>query len=100
MVSKSRIQSDFLGPHGKEETQILIRDNELLTGVIDKSQIGNSEQGLFHAFYELYDSNSTGKLMSSIAKMMTAFIQTHGFTCGVSDLMMTQNADLSRKQRI
>jgi hypothetical protein len=23
MVSKSRIQSDFLGPHGKEETQVI-----------------------------------------------------------------------------
>ena len=39
-----------------------------------KAAIGNSEFGLIHAFFELYDANSTGKLLSSFSKVFTAFM--------------------------
>lgn len=100
MNGKTRLQGDYLGPYGKEETQVIIRDNELLQGVIDKAQIGNSEFGLVHAFFELYDANSTGKLLSSISKVTTTFIQMHGHTCGLSDLMLTPEANQVRKTLI
>ena len=53
-----------------------------------------------HAFFELYDANSTGKLLSSFSKVLTAFMQTHGFTCGVADLILTDEANNERSKLI
>ncbi len=54
MESKTKLPADVFGLFGKEETQVLLSDNELLHGVLDKNQIGNSEYGIVHSFYELY----------------------------------------------
>ena len=100
MVGKSRLQGDYLGPYGKEETQVIFRDNELLQGVIDKAAIGNSEYGLVHAFFELYDANSTGRLLSAISKVTTAYTQMNGYTCGVSDMILNPEANAIRTELI
>ncbi len=62
--------------------------------------IGNSEKGLIHAFFELYDANATGRLLSCISKVAMAFMQMHGFTCGVSDLILNEEANKQRKEFI
>jgi DNA-directed RNA polymerase I subunit RPA1 len=56
LVSRSRLEAYNWGPLGSEEGQIYIRNNELLQGVLDKNQIGDSKFGLIHSFYELYGS--------------------------------------------
>lgn len=96
MDGKTRLQSDYMAPY-KEECQVIFRDSELLQGVIDKAMIGNTEYGLIHTFFELYDSNATGRLLSCISKVAMAFMQMHGFTCGVSDLIMNDEANAQRK---
>ena len=62
---------EFKSPNGKlnitinEEVEIFYQNNELLTGVLDKNEIGNSDYGLFHSFYEIYGPNLTGELILS-----------------------------------
>lgn len=98
MESKTKLPSDVFGIFGKEETQVVICDNELMQGVLDKSQIGNSEFGLIHSFYELYGSTLTGKLLTSLSRLFTSFLQIHGFSCGVEDLFLdTINENERRK---
>lgn len=39
----------------EEESEVLVVDNELLKGLIDKNQVGNAaDYGLIHSFNELY----------------------------------------------
>ncbi len=56
LVSKSKLNPKEWGPIGAEEGEVIIRDNELLQGTLDKSQFGKVEFGLVHSFYEVYGS--------------------------------------------
>lgn len=58
MEQKSKLSSEEINA---EETLIVIRDNELMKGVLDKNQLGSgADYGLIHAFHELYGPNLTG----------------------------------------
>ena len=91
MESKAKV------PMKADEQQVLVRDNELLTGVLDKNQLGSgADFGLVHAFYEMYGATLTGQLLTALARVFTAFLQIHGFTCGMDDLLVEPEADKAR----
>jgi DNA-directed RNA polymerase I subunit RPA1 len=56
LTSKAKLEGSNWGPLGCDEGHIIIRNNELLQGVIDKNQLGDNKFGMIHAFYELYGS--------------------------------------------
>ena len=74
MDSKSRLAAKEWGPIGKEEGEIVIRDNEHLMGVLDKNQFGSSDQGLVHSFYELYGSEKAGELLTALARIYALYL--------------------------
>ena len=41
--SRSRLNAKEWGPLGKEEGEVIVRDNELLQGTLDKNQFGNAD---------------------------------------------------------
>ncbi len=100
MSGKTKLNSASFGPNAPEEGNVLIVNNELLQGVIDKNQVGNSEYGLIHSFYELYGPTLTGKLLTSLSRLFTAFLQMHGFTCGVDDLFLNESNEEKRRDMI
>ena len=61
--SKGKVPPGNWAQH-KEEAVIVIRQNELMSGVLDKSQFGDAGYGLVHAVYELYGANTAGQLLS------------------------------------
>jgi DNA-directed RNA polymerase I subunit RPA1 len=97
---KSKISAKEWGPIGKEEGEVLIRDNEHLKGTLDKNAFGASEYGLVHAFYEVYGSEKAGELLTSLARVFTVFLQTYGFTCGLDDLVINRKYDKLRREAI
>lgn len=63
--------------------QVVIRQGELLVGVLDKAHYGSSAYGLVHCCYELYGGETSGKLLSCLARLFTAYLQLYrGFTLG------------------
>lgn len=80
------------------EHMLLIWKNELVHGVIDKAQFG--KYGLVHTVQELYGSNTAGILLSALSRLFTVFLQIHGFTCGVDDLMILADHDEERKKKL
>jgi DNA-directed RNA polymerase I subunit RPA1 len=72
--SKSKLSAKEWGPIGTEEGDIIIRDNELLQGTLDKNQFGATEFGLVHSFYEVYGSEKAGELLTSLARIFTMFL--------------------------
>ena len=72
--SKSKLSAKEWGPIGVEEGDVIFRDNELLQGTLDKNQYGASEFGLVHSFYEIYGSEKAGELLTSLARIFTAFL--------------------------
>ena len=84
--------------HDDKEGKVIVRNIILLTGVLDKNEIGNSDYGLFHSFYEIYGPNLTGEFITIIGKLGVFFFQRfHAFTCSVSDILLDDKMNLQRR---
>ncbi|KAF3442582.1 hypothetical protein FNV43_RR16498 [Rhamnella rubrinervis] len=79
-----------------DEDKLFIYKNNFVRGVIDKAQFG--EYGLVHTVQELYGSNTAGILLSALSRLFTVYLQMHGFTCGVDDLLLLEIKDRERKK--
>jgi DNA-directed RNA polymerase I subunit RPA1 len=53
-----------------------------------------------HSFNELYGYKLTGQLMTCLTKLFSSYLQVHGFTCGMDDLILQKSAEKSRKTKI
>ena len=71
-----------------EEGQVIVRDGELLTGILDKKQFGAKAYGLVHACYEVYGPDTAGQLLTALGRLFTRYVQTIGFTCRMDDLVV------------
>ena len=93
---------------------------ELLCGVLDKSQFGASQYGFVHSVYEvlytfyysdplptipspplhmqLYGGAVANLLLSALGRLFTSFLQLHGFTLGVEDILVLSGADGERRR--
>ncbi|XP_056138723.1 DNA-directed RNA polymerase I subunit RPA1 [Lampris incognitus] len=88
-------------PDSMCDSQVLISQGELLMGVLDKAHYGSSAYGLVHCCYELYGGGTSGKLLSCLARLFTAYLQLYrGFTLGVEDILVKPGANRQRKKII
>ncbi|KAL3272242.1 hypothetical protein HHI36_022725 [Cryptolaemus montrouzieri] len=90
----------FKNENEMSEAEVIIRQGELLTGVLDKTHYGATPYGLIHCIYELYGGTYATKMLSSFAKLFTSFLQQEGFTLGVRDILTVPSADKKRKKII
>ncbi|KAL7584596.1 hypothetical protein Lser_V15G42528 [Lactuca serriola] len=81
-----------------DETRLLIWKNELVSGVIDKAQFG--KYGLVHTVQELYGPDIAGLLLGAFSRLFTNYLQFHGFTCGLDDLMVSPDCDKEMKMEL
>uniref|UniRef100_H2RY51 DNA-directed RNA polymerase subunit n=1 Tax=Takifugu rubripes TaxID=31033 RepID=H2RY51_TAKRU len=88
-------------PDNMCDSQVVICEGELLVGVLDKAHYGSSAYGLVHCCYELYGGETSGNLLSCLARLFTAYLQLfRGFTLGVEDILVKPNANRRRKKII
>ncbi|CAB3992022.1 DNA-directed RNA polymerase I subunit RPA1, partial [Paramuricea clavata] len=80
------------------ESQVIIRDGELLCGVLDKAHYGSTPFSLVHCCYELYGGVVSSLLLSALARVFTAFLQMRGFTLGVEDIIVKKKPDEKRRK--
>ncbi|XP_022114483.2 DNA-directed RNA polymerase I subunit RPA1 [Pieris rapae] len=80
------------------EAQVVIRNGELLCGVLDKTHYGATPYGLVHCMYELYGGDSSTALLSSFSKVFTFYLQWIGFTLGVKDILVVEEANKKRDE--
>uniref|UniRef100_U3DUQ3 DNA-directed RNA polymerase subunit n=1 Tax=Callithrix jacchus TaxID=9483 RepID=U3DUQ3_CALJA len=88
-------------PDSMCESQVIVREGELLCGVLDKAHYGSSAYGLVHCCYEIYGGEISGKVLTCLARLFTAYLQLYrGFTLGVEDILVKLKADVKRQQII
>lgn len=95
---KAKVSAAEWGTQAQEESIVIIRQGELLTGVLDKAAFGASEFGLIHAVYECYGAAAAAELLTVLGKLFTLFLQYHGYTCGVDDLLLSPACEARRKE--
>ncbi|XP_036786951.2 DNA-directed RNA polymerase I subunit RPA1 isoform X2 [Manis pentadactyla] len=87
-------------PDSMCDSQVIIRAGELLCGVLDKAHYGSSAYSLVHCCYEIYGGETSGKVLTCLARLFTAYLQLYrGFTLGVEDILVKPKAD-AKRQRI
>ncbi|NXW88671.1 RPA1 polymerase, partial [Alopecoenas beccarii] len=83
------------------ESQVIIRNGELLCGVLDKAHFGSSAYGLVHCCYEIYGGKTSGKVLTCLGRLFTAYLQLYrGFTMGIEDILVKPKADHKRQKII
>lgn len=97
---KAKVPGSSWGKAAEEDGSVIVRDNELVQGVIDKAQFGASKYGLVHAVYELYGAKAAGDLLTIFARLFTRVLQYDGFTCGMDDMLLLPAADQARQNLI
>ncbi|XP_046828533.1 DNA-directed RNA polymerase I subunit RPA1 isoform X2 [Vespa crabro] len=91
---------EFKYPEEMSEAEVIVRNGELLCGVLDKTHYGATPYGLVHCVYELYGGPCSSKLLSALGKLFQAFLQRDGFTLGIEDILIVPRADVKRKEII
>ncbi|KAG2439375.1 hypothetical protein HXX76_004732 [Chlamydomonas incerta] len=79
---------------GSGEDEMQFHQGALVRGVVDKNAFG--KYGLVHAVQELYGNATAGKLLSAFSRLFTYFLQWHGFTCGMDDLLLVPGSEARR----
>ncbi|PNF38093.1 DNA-directed RNA polymerase I subunit RPA1, partial [Cryptotermes secundus] len=90
----------FDDPNTMSEAEVIIRDGELLCGVLDKTHYGATPYGLVHCINELHGGACSSILLTAFSKLFTAFLQRHGFSLGVEDILVVKDAEERRARFI
>lgn len=100
LTSKAKVAGRMWGKDHANEEKVIIEDGELLQGVLDKAAFGASAYGLVHAVFEIYGSETAGKLLSILSRLFTKFLQTNAFSCRMDDLLLSKEGDEVRRKTL
>src|ERR671911_177660 len=80
----------------REGKDVVIKNGELISGVIDKASIGAEEpDSVLHRITKDYGNDTARKFLDSILVMLKTYITHRGFSYGYSDLWLS---DETRKE--
>ncbi|KAL9599219.1 MAG: hypothetical protein Q9219_004000 [cf. Caloplaca sp. 3 TL-2023] len=99
LLGKSQTPGDRWGV-GSEEDVVRFQDGELLTGILDKAHLGPTGGGFVHAIYEAYGHVVAGQLLSILGRLLTRLLGMRAFTCGMDDLDLTAEGELTRRTKL
>ena len=99
LTSKSSTSGKLWGIFGEEQI-VIIKDGQLLCGIIDKSQVGPAPGGLINGIYEAYGETIAGRALSIIGRLLTKLLHMRAFSCGVEDLILTGEGEKARLEAL
>ncbi|NVM54044.1 MAG: DNA-directed RNA polymerase subunit A' [Candidatus Helarchaeota archaeon] len=76
------------------DAYVLIRNGRLLTGIIDKKAIGAGQpESVLHRIVKDYSTKKGRQFLDSVARMLIEVITNVGFTIGLDDVEIQEEAD-------
>ncbi|KAG7161070.1 DNA-directed RNA polymerase I subunit RPA1-like [Homarus americanus] len=79
------------------DSDFVMRDGELLSGVIDKSAIGSTSHGLIHVCYDLYGGGVSSKLLTAINRLCVYYLKWTGHTISVKEFATPSHVSARRR---
>eukprot|EP01079_Euglenida_sp_SAG-EU17-18_P005586 gene5586-5556_t len=67
---------------------VVIRDGILLSGVMDKNQLGPKSNSVVHCIYELFGDDACGQFLTSVSECLIMYETFAVSSRGVADLML------------
>ena len=81
-------------------TEVVIRNGQLIKGVIDENAIGAQHpESMFHRIVKDYGPDKAREFLDAITKLLLEFISMKGFTMGVDDVELPEDV-LERIDRV
>ena len=76
---------------GLDDNWLIIRNSEVMTGLMDKSTVGSGKkESVFYAMLRDFGPDAAIAGMSRLAKMSARWLTNQGFSIGISDVTPTQ----------
>ncbi|XP_045123262.1 DNA-directed RNA polymerase I subunit RPA1-like isoform X2 [Portunus trituberculatus] len=82
------------------DSDFVMRDGELLSGVIDKSAIGSTSHGLVHVCYELYGGAIASKVLTAINRLCVYYLKWCGHTISVKEFVTPKSVSEWRRNAL
>ena len=83
LLKSSKLKNDQ-----KINKNVIINNGKLISGVLDKNTMGKGSEGIIHTTFKEYGSEATRDFLNIIEKTTNLWLQTNGFSVGVSDIVV------------
>ncbi|MBI2546078.1 DNA-directed RNA polymerase subunit A' [Candidatus Woesearchaeota archaeon] len=80
------------GGQCNEKTHVVIKDGKLISGVMDKANLGEESGLMLRNIHKQYGADATLEILEKIFQLGTAVLFKHGFTVGIADTDLPTNA--------
>lgn len=84
----------------KDHTRVVVRNGQILSGVLKKATLGSSAGGFVDMLFRQYGSSTTVEWMSDIQRLVNAWLCLRGFSVGVRDCVLGAKGEERVKERI
>lgn len=98
-ISMSRSSRLRLCGH-PEESRVVIKSGVMLTGVLDKNNLGPAEKSLIDQCGEVFGDSVYNDLLTAVSQVINKLLVMDGYTLRMEDLMLSEKGEAERKAAI
>ncbi len=77
---------------GEDDSNVVVKDGKLIKGVIDKSAVGSEEGAIIDKIEKLHSPQIVSEFINKVSRLGTAMLDRRGFTVGISDNDLSEDA--------
>ncbi|KAJ9459408.1 DNA-directed RNA polymerase I subunit rpa1, partial [Diplonema papillatum] len=89
---------DFAADKFMEDDQVEVIFDTMVRGVVDKNQLGATSGTLVEHVHEVHGAEAAGTLICIFGRLFTEYLSHHGFTVGITDLMLKNDNETARSR--
>ncbi|CDU18795.1 RNA polymerase I, putative [Plasmodium yoelii] len=97
-VAKAKTDPELWSFDPKKECEIIIKNSELLQGVLDKLHFGASSNSFVHLCYELFGPKSAAVMLDCFGRLFISFLQLRGTSLSLYDFILKKKAKVEKKK--
>ncbi|KAH0793208.1 DNA-directed RNA polymerase II subunit RPB1 [Histomonas meleagridis] len=83
-----------------KDTRVIIRDGNLLAGILDKKTVGQSEKSLAHVVINSWDKDMARDFLSQTQLVVNSWLESRGFSIGLIDAVAKHSTMQEVEQRL
>ncbi|EJW03320.1 hypothetical protein EDEG_02328 [Edhazardia aedis USNM 41457] len=96
ILKSLNISIDHTSKSKTDTDPVIIRDGRLLSGTIDKSQIGPTKNSLVHVCGKKYGFSICNELLTSFGLVINKIMARQGYGARISDLLLVESGNQQR----
>ncbi|CRG97870.1 RNA polymerase I, putative [Plasmodium gallinaceum] len=91
-TSKAKTSAELWSFDPVKECEVIIKNSELLQGILDKFHFGASSNSLIHLCFELFGPKTAGVLLDCFGRLFISFLQLRGSSLSLYDFILNKDA--------